>query len=89
VRNWAGERPDPASFASEILPVLRQHSIGELVTATGLSAHYCSLIRLGKKTPHPRHWYAFRMIGSASAIRLSSQSPGSPVEERTNCGRSR
>jgi hypothetical protein len=28
--------------------------------ATGLSEHYCSLIRLGKAVPHARHWEAFR-----------------------------
>jgi hypothetical protein len=59
VREWKGERPDPAVFRSEILPDLRHRSIGELVAATGLSEHYCSLIRLGKKIPHPRHWEAF------------------------------
>jgi hypothetical protein len=42
-------------FRSEILPGLRHKPIGELVAATGLSEHYCSLIRLGKKVPHPRH----------------------------------
>jgi CRISPR associated protein Cas1 len=60
VREWTGERPDPTVFRTEILPGLRQVSIGELVAATGLSQHYCSLIRLGKKIPHPRHWDALR-----------------------------
>jgi hypothetical protein len=31
--------------------------------ATGLSHHYCSLIRLGKKVPHPRHWETLRHVG--------------------------
>lgn len=26
------------------------------VAAIGLSAHYCSLVRVGKRTPHARHW---------------------------------
>jgi len=60
VRDWKGERPDPSVFASEILPVLKLLTIGELVAATGLSEHYCSLIRLGKKVPHPRHWESLR-----------------------------
>ena len=60
VRAWTGERPDPEVFLTEILPGLRQVPIAELVAATGLSEHYCSLIRLGKKVPHPRHWDALR-----------------------------
>jgi CRISPR-associated endonuclease Cas1 len=60
VQGWKGERPDPEVFRSEILPGLRHVPIAELVTATGLSEHYCSLIRLGKKVPHPRHWPALR-----------------------------
>jgi hypothetical protein len=62
VREWAGERPDPDVFRTEILPELRRPSIGELVAATGLSQRYCSLIRLGKKLPHPRHWDALREV---------------------------
>ena len=60
VRAWEGERPDPEVFRSEILPGLRYARIAELVAATGLSEHYCSLIRLGKKIPHARHWEALR-----------------------------
>jgi hypothetical protein len=62
VRAWKGDRPDPAVFRSEILPGLRRKPIGELVAATGLSEHYCSLIRLGKKVPHARHWDALRKV---------------------------
>lgn len=60
VRDWTGERPDPSVFQDEILPGLHNQSISQLMAATGLSEHYCSLIRLGKKTPHPRHWEGFR-----------------------------
>jgi CRISPR-associated endonuclease Cas1 len=60
VREWTGERPDPEVFRLKILPGLRRVSTAELVAATGLSQHYCSLIRLGKKIPHPRHWDALR-----------------------------
>ena len=67
VRAWTGERPDPAIFRSEILPGLPHRPIGELVAATGLSEHYCSLIRLGKKIPHPRHWEALRNLPSSPA----------------------
>jgi CRISPR-associated endonuclease Cas1 len=62
VRQWTGERPEPDVFRVEILPGLRRATIAELVAATGLSEHYCSLIRLGKMTPHPRHWEALRSI---------------------------
>jgi CRISPR-associated endonuclease Cas1 len=63
---WTGETPDPAVFRREILPGLSERSIGELAVATGLSAHYCSLIRLGKKVPHARHWDALRRLGHES-----------------------
>lgn len=62
VRDWTGERPEPEVFRTEILPGLYARSISELVAATGLSEHYCSLIRLGKKVPHPRHWEAFARV---------------------------
>jgi hypothetical protein len=44
---------------------LRERSIADLVAASGLSAHYCSLIRLGKRTPHPRHWEALERYARA------------------------
>lgn len=66
-RDWSGERPEPTLFLSEIQPGLRQVKIQDLVAATGLSEHYCSLIRLGKKVPHPRHWEAFRNASRADA----------------------
>jgi CRISP-associated protein Cas1 len=67
VRAWEGERPDPEVFRSEILPGLRYARIVELVAATGLSEHYCSLIRLGKKIPHARHWEALREVSAPDA----------------------
>ncbi|MGH2965989.1 MAG: CRISPR-associated endonuclease Cas1 [Solirubrobacterales bacterium] len=67
VRAWKGGRLDPAVFEREILPGLRGVPIADMVAATGLSRHYCSLIRLGKRVPHPRHWEAFR--GSAATGR--------------------
>jgi CRISPR-associated protein Cas1 len=64
VRAWQGERPDLEVFHAEILPGLRRARIAQLVAATGLSDHYCSLIRLGKRVPHARHWEAPRRLGS-------------------------
>jgi len=55
-------RPDRALFAKEIGPRLRELTPRDLEEATGLSAHYCSLIRLGKRVPHPRHWEALRRL---------------------------
>jgi hypothetical protein len=58
--------PHPAVFTSEIFPGLRRRSVPDLMAATGLSEHYCSLIRLGKRVPHPRHWQVFRPACSDS-----------------------
>ena len=76
VRTWKGERPDAQVFTHEILPRLRSIPVADLVTATGLSEHYCSLIRLGKKIPHPRHWDAFHSVMDRSK-RLD------PLDDRT------
>jgi hypothetical protein len=54
------ERPDPAVFAREVLSVLRHTANQQFLAATGLSEHYCSLIRLGRRVPHPRHREAQR-----------------------------
>ena len=62
MRDWKGERLDPEVFQDEILPGLRRVPIAELMAATGLSEHYCSLIRLGKEVPHARHWEALREV---------------------------
>ena len=44
---------DPEVFASEILPMIQELPLSDLARATGLSAGYLSLIRRGKKIPHP------------------------------------
>jgi CRISPR-associated protein Cas1 len=62
LKAWAGERPDRLAFIEEILPGLRVLPIASITAATGLSAHYCSLIRLGKRVPHPRHWDSLRLL---------------------------
>jgi len=54
--------PGLVGFTRKILPALREFTIARLVAATGLSARYCSLIRLGKRAPHPRHWEALRSV---------------------------
>ena len=75
VRSWEGPAPDPGVFSTQILPGLRHVAIGQLVQATGLSEHYCSLIRLGKRVPHPRHWEL-----------LKSDRGAQRGHERTGCG---
>lgn len=62
VRAWAGETPDPERFAVEILPGLREIPIPTIAAAAGISPHYASLIRLGKRVPHARHWEALRGV---------------------------
>jgi CRISPR-associated endonuclease Cas1 len=66
--------PDSAVFTCEILPGLRTLDLATLTAATGLSEHYCSLIRLGKRVPHPRHWGAFGALVGGS---LNHEAPGS------------
>ncbi len=61
---WRGKRPEPLVFREQILPGLRRIPITDLAAATGLSEHYCSLIRLGKKVPHARHWDAMRVLAT-------------------------
>jgi CRISPR-associated endonuclease Cas1 len=65
VSAWTGAKPDPEEFRSEILPGLRNIPVAALMAATGLGQHYCSLIRLGKKVPHPRHWDVLRPLAGA------------------------
>ena len=64
VREWGDARPDPAAFKSDILRTLRDVPISRLAAATGLSEHYCSLIRLGKRLPHARHWEVLRQAAA-------------------------
>jgi CRISPR-associated endonuclease Cas1 len=69
LRDWKaganGPDEDPTRFRADVLPLLHAHSPTELSAATGLSEHYCSLIRLGKRVPHARHWDAFRAVTQA------------------------
>lgn len=44
-------------------PLLQTVRSVELAAANGLSEHYCSLIRLGKRIPHGRHWEVMRAVG--------------------------
>jgi hypothetical protein len=60
----AGPISDPSVFATEILPRLRDLTSSQIAAATGLSQHYCALIRGGRKTPHPRHRTALQAVAS-------------------------
>ncbi len=65
------ERPDPATFTSEILPTLQGFTAGEIARATGLSRPYCSMIKRGGYVPHPKHW---ETIARLAATRTQSES---------------
>ena len=60
--NSENEKPRPEIFAVQILPGLQQVTINNMVEATGLTPGYCSFIRRGIKTPHPRHWKALETL---------------------------
>ncbi|GAC1319359.1 MAG: hypothetical protein NVSMB25_10010 [Thermoleophilaceae bacterium] len=90
-RELAGWKPAPgmsydaADFRREIAPALRERRIAELTAAAGLSPVYCSLIRLGKRVPHPRHWEGLaRIEGSCTSI---NESPD-PLSAPSACPRS-
>jgi CRISPR-associated endonuclease Cas1 len=55
-----GKLVDLTVFEQTILPTIQTVPLSRLVRATGLSLRYCSLIRRGVKTPHPKHWAAFQ-----------------------------
>jgi CRISPR-associated endonuclease Cas1 len=57
-----GKLLDPTAFQRDILPRLQGIPLRRLMDATGLSLRYCSQIRRGEKTPHPRHWDALRRL---------------------------
>jgi len=59
------QRPDPQVFKTEILRQLQGVPLRVMAEATGLSEPYCSLIRRGHRTPHPRHWDLLGTLGSA------------------------
>jgi hypothetical protein len=50
------QRPNPETWSQQILPGLANVTLTDMMQATGLSSGYCSMIRRGDKTPHPRHW---------------------------------
>ena len=64
VRDWEGVRTNPEAFARDILPGLRRIPVPDIMAATGLGQHWCSLIRLGKKVPHARHWDVLAKLAS-------------------------
>lgn len=58
---------DRGLFAEEVLPMLLEVSLDAMAQATGLSKGYCSFIRRGIKTPHPRHWDALISAAKSQA----------------------
>lgn len=49
-------------FADHAYEVRRQLVQAGWKRADGGDAHHCSLIRLGKRVPHPRHWEALATL---------------------------
>ncbi|MGH2971099.1 MAG: CRISPR-associated endonuclease Cas1 [Gaiellaceae bacterium] len=58
-----GKLVDLTVFERTILPTIQNVPLSKLVRDTGLSLRYCSLIRRGERTPHPRHWPALQRAG--------------------------
>ena len=65
--NSSNTRPDPQLFPDTILPGLQNLRIADIAEATGLTPGYCSFIRRGTKTPHPRHWSALAELADAAS----------------------
>lgn len=64
-REWEATQqviPSRAAFKREFGERVRAVTIDSLRGATGLSYAFCRGIRLGKNTPHPRHWDAIRQL---------------------------
>jgi len=85
VRAWNADHGDPrdhTEFSAQIAPALRTVPIVDLVQATGLSTHYSSLIRLGKRTPHERHRDALASVAgprSQKSMLGGTQSAARPL----------
>jgi len=59
------DKPDPAVFRREILPLLEGVSLRKMKAATGLSLTMCARVRRGY-IPHPRHWEKLRGLAEAA-----------------------
>lgn len=67
-------RPESDEFHRQILPLLESVTLKDMAIATGLSIDYCSKIKRGLKTPHPRHWAAF------AALTMVERTPNSRLQ---------
>ena len=59
IRGWErknGKFIDRARYERDILPVIEEMTVAALVSATGLSQHYCWQVRSSRKRLHPLHW---------------------------------
>jgi hypothetical protein len=52
-------------LVSTVVPRLNDTTLRQLQEVTGLSSSGCSMIRSGKRTPHPRHWVALAELASS------------------------
>jgi CRISPR-associated endonuclease Cas1 len=56
-------------FRHEVLPLLSNVTVGTLSRVTSLSKTYCSFIKRGLSTPHPRHWRALKRLTTTGSAR--------------------
>ena len=59
IRAWEREHGrgiDQERYASEVMPIVRDMTVPALMSASGLSQHYCWQARAGRKRLHPMHW---------------------------------
>ena len=78
-KRWWRARPAEAAWEANGAPTtvtreelltavvlrLKETTLRQLQDATGLSVSGCSMIRSGKRTPHPRHWRALAELVSS------------------------
>jgi hypothetical protein len=71
--NADNQEPDPKEFQTQILPGLQQIKIERIAEATGLTPGYCSFIRRGINTPHPRHWPTLTQLIDETATQEATE----------------
>jgi hypothetical protein len=75
---WDGEAGDPTDYEERILPGLRDVPLMRIVEATGLSLSYASLVRQGRRVPHPRWWSRLSQTVPESGLDNGIEDPQAP-----------
>jgi CRISPR-associated endonuclease Cas1 len=58
---------DEKAYRDQVHPKLANISVSTIAMALGVSIPYASGIRVGRNTPHPRHWLALARLAGISA----------------------